>query len=334
MAIRTGRASIAQPMIGTHARWRDWTYFDLPLFFFVGIMIAAASITSHGTYVFYSYILPQGLAIAATIVLTAGSPLLELASVLDKKNKEGKEATQWRYLFGLCFLLLLEALAQYYQGQAGFVGSIKQQWAAPAGVDLATFALESRGRLLPMLYLAALSGVVVYFGYAASARIRDLRKRAKRLEDSVITPEQHAALQLTIQTQTDQLIAAAKIAKKLEQERDEARETITLDNTSAQSRLQQATEVLQDMQAQRDEAQRIAKEEYDRAETWQREYQQKHAGDTEIVEALASGEWPLSRIADELAKLHGGPTAAAKALGTSHTNIRNWRQEFETTMTA
>ena len=99
---KMGRASsLIQPIIGTNGtntRWRDWVYFDYPLFFFVGIMVAAASITSHGTYVFYSYILPYELAIAATIVLTAGIPLLELASVLDKRvSADGKEHTQIQY---------------------------------------------------------------------------------------------------------------------------------------------------------------------------------------------------------------------------------------------
>ena len=145
-----------------------WLYADLPLFAFVTVMVAAAAITSHGTFLFFSYILPAELAFAATVVLTLGIPLLELAAVLDKGSRT-------RYLIGLCFLLFIEGLAQYYQGQAIFVAKVAAQFPDPAGIDLATFARQPWGRTLPILYLASLSGVVVYFGYAASARIRDLR---------------------------------------------------------------------------------------------------------------------------------------------------------------
>jgi hypothetical protein len=160
---RPARAATARP----HTTDR-WLYLDGPLAAFVIIMVAAATITSHGTFLFFSYILPSVLAGAATIVLTMGIPLLELAAVLDKANR-------WRYLLGLLFLLFIEGLAQYFQGQAVFVAQVARHYPDAAGIDLATFAAEPRGRILPILYLASLSGVVVYFGYAASARIRDLR---------------------------------------------------------------------------------------------------------------------------------------------------------------
>lgn len=145
-----------------------WLYLDGPLIAFVTVMVAAAAITSHGTYVFYSYILSSFLAYSATIVLTAGIPLLELAAVLDRANRA-------RYIAGMLVLLAMEGAAQYFQGQAIFVKAVKAQFPDAVGVDLATFAAQPWGRVLPLLYLAALSGIVVYFGYAASARIRDLR---------------------------------------------------------------------------------------------------------------------------------------------------------------
>lgn len=150
---------------------QKWLYADWPLFAFTAIMVAAATITSHGTFVFYSYILSDTGAYAATIVLTVGIPLLELAAILDKANRG-------RYLGGMLFLLFMEGMAQYFQGQAIFVTSVVKQFPNPAGIDLATFAAQPEGRVLPALYLAALSGVVVYFGYAASARVRDLRMAA------------------------------------------------------------------------------------------------------------------------------------------------------------
>ena len=146
--------------------WR--LYLDMPLLAFTAIMCAAAAITAHGTFVFYSYILTPFLAYSATTVLTAGIPLLELAAVLDKANRA-------RYLAGMLFLLAMEGLAQYFQGQAIFIKMVRKQFPDATGIDLATFAQQPWGRVLPLLYLAALSGIVVYFGYAASARIRDLR---------------------------------------------------------------------------------------------------------------------------------------------------------------
>lgn len=148
-----------------------WIYLDWPLAAFVTVMVAAATITSHGTFVFYDYILSDAGAYAATIVLTIGIPLLQLAGILDKKY-------WWRYIGGMVFLLFLEGLAQYYQGQAVFVPSIVKQFPNPLGIDLATFAAQPEGRLLPALYLAALSGVVVYFGHAVGIRVRDLREAA------------------------------------------------------------------------------------------------------------------------------------------------------------
>jgi hypothetical protein len=150
---------------------RAWPYWDAPLAAFVVVLVAAATITSHGTYVFYSYILPAELALAATLVLTLGIPLLELAAVLDRPRRG-------RYVSGMIVLLLMEAAAQYLQGQAHFVARVLEQFPDPRGVDLASFAQLPLGRLLPILYLALLSIVVVYFGYAASARIRDLRASA------------------------------------------------------------------------------------------------------------------------------------------------------------
>lgn len=150
---------------------QKWLYADWPLFAFTVVMVAAATITSHGTFVFYNYILSDTGAYAATIVLTAGIPLLELAAILDKVNRA-------RYLGGMLFLLFMEGLAQYYQGQAVFVPSVVKQFPNPAGIDLATFAAQPWGRVLPGLYLAALSGVVVYFGHAVGARVVYLRTAA------------------------------------------------------------------------------------------------------------------------------------------------------------
>lgn len=185
---------------------KRWIYWDGPLAAFVTIMIAAVLITSHGVYIFYSYILPWELAIAATAVLSGGIPLLELAAVLDKQGRP-------RYIAGIIFLLGLESLAQYLQSQAGFVSIIQRLFPNPEGIDLATFAREPHGRLLPVLYLAALSGVVVYFGYAASVRIRDLRQMATA---PAHTAEEWAALEQQLKAREQEV---TELRESLHEER-------------------------------------------------------------------------------------------------------------------
>lgn len=143
-------------------------YIDAPLIIFIIIMVSAASITSHGTYIFYRYFMDQELAIAATVVITSGIPLLELAAVLNERGRV-------RYIAGMIWLLLMEGLAQYFSGQAVFASRVAVQFPDATGVDLATLAAQPYGRLLPIIYLASLSAIVVYFGYAASRRVADLR---------------------------------------------------------------------------------------------------------------------------------------------------------------
>lgn len=154
-------------------------YFDIPLLLFIGIMVAAASITSHGTFVFYSYFLDYELAIAATVVLTVGIPFLEWAAVLHERYR-------WRYIGGMVWLLFMEAVAQYWQGQAVFAKRVASQFPDATGIDIATLAAQPWGRILPIVYLASLSAIVVYFGYAASKRVADLRSVATTVQPVAI----------------------------------------------------------------------------------------------------------------------------------------------------
>lgn len=219
-------ATTTRALSAPHTRPR-WLYADMPLIAFVIVMVAAAAITSHGTYVFYSYILSSFLAYSATVVLTAGIPLLELAAVLDKANRP-------RYIAGMLVLLAMEGMAQYFQGQAIFVRAVKTQFPDAAGIDLATFAAQPWGRVLPLLYLAALSGIVVYFGYAASARIRDLRAGATQatqqsdqvahLHAKLTQAEQDRDTLASLATQHD--TESAHLAQQLARSEVEARQTV------------------------------------------------------------------------------------------------------------
>jgi hypothetical protein len=147
-------------------------YFDGPLIGFTALMVAAAIITSHGTFVFYTYILPGYYPYAATALLTVGIPFLELAATLTTKLR-------WRLFFilGLLVLVSMEAMAQYFQAQAVFVPAISKAFPSASGVDVATFAKEPAGRILPIGYVTILSGLVVYFGFAASMRVRQLSQQ-------------------------------------------------------------------------------------------------------------------------------------------------------------
>jgi hypothetical protein len=53
------------------------------------LLLGAQMITAHGSYTFYSYLLPVPLAIAATVVLAVGVPLLEFAAVLIPGGRWG-----------------------------------------------------------------------------------------------------------------------------------------------------------------------------------------------------------------------------------------------------
>lgn len=141
----------------------------LPLFTI--IMVCAAVIVAYGTHKFYSYILPDGLDWFATAVLTIGIPCLEFAATL---------APTWRwrifYLAGLFVLVGMESLAQYFQGQAYFVSEVRAQFPNPLGIDIATLAAEPGGRWLIVGYIAILSGIVIFFGFAASMRYKAVQR--------------------------------------------------------------------------------------------------------------------------------------------------------------
>jgi hypothetical protein len=113
------------------------------------IMGAALVITADGTKTFYGFMLPALLAVSATVVLSLGIPVMEYSALTAPKGKK------LPFVVGLVFLVVLETLANYYQAQAGFITHINKQFSDPAGIDLATFAMQPRGRLLPILFLSA-----------------------------------------------------------------------------------------------------------------------------------------------------------------------------------
>lgn len=140
---------------------------------YTAVMIAALSITSVGTFEFFAFILPWGLALAATIVLAAGIPLLKLGSQFDNAKKDG-------YLIWLVLFLGVELLAQYFKAQASFSKKVGAETAL-AGSDLAAAAADGgASRILAFLFLASLPLVVVAMCGLAADRWVAVRSRRAR----------------------------------------------------------------------------------------------------------------------------------------------------------
>lgn len=140
---------------------------------YTAVMIAALSITSVGTFEFFAFILPWGLALAATVVLAAGIPLLKLGSQFDNAKKDG-------YLLWLILFLGVELLAQYFKAQASFAKKVGEATSLQ-GSDLAAAAADGgASRILAFLFLASLPFVVVAMCGLAADRWVAVRSRRVR----------------------------------------------------------------------------------------------------------------------------------------------------------
>lgn len=148
-------------------------YVDFWIIAFALTMVTAASITSHGTYSFYAYFLPEWLALTATITLTIGIMLLGVAGMLDLANR-GK------YWSGMVLLLFMEGSAQYLQGQAEFPKRVLMYFNGETQVHLVQIVQSDWGWILPAIFLALLSIIVVGFDLAISNRIRSIHRKKLR----------------------------------------------------------------------------------------------------------------------------------------------------------
>lgn len=147
--------------------------FDPWLTGYTAVMLAALSITSVGTFEFFAFILPWGLALAATVVLAAGIPLLKLGSQFDNAKKDS-------YLIWLVLFLGVELLAQYFKAQASFSKKVGEATSL-AGSDLAAAAANwGASRFLAFLFLASLPFVVVAMCGLAADRWVVVRSRGVR----------------------------------------------------------------------------------------------------------------------------------------------------------
>lgn len=137
------------------------------------VALAALSLTSVASFEFFSYLLPPALALAATVVLAAGLPLLKFAAHFDRER--GQTYGQWLWGF-----LAVELIAQYFKAQASFAIKVGEQTAL-AGTDIASAAGNGFfSRVLAFVFLASLPFVVVGMCHAAAERWRVLHAQLVR----------------------------------------------------------------------------------------------------------------------------------------------------------
>lgn len=119
------------------------------------IALAALALTSVATYIFFGYLLAWPLALAATVVLAAGIPVLKWAVRFE--TRPGRARVLW---VALGAFLGIELLAQYFKGQAAFAPAVAA--AGVGGSDLARAARDPLwSRVLATVFLASLPLVVV-----------------------------------------------------------------------------------------------------------------------------------------------------------------------------
>lgn len=145
------------------------TYLDARLLLFLALAIGASVISSHGAYQFFLYLVDDWLAAVFIGVVALGIIGLDAAGTLERG---------WRrapYYVGMGVFLLLETLANYFAGQAGFVARIVAK--LPPSSDLRTIAEQHPAvtRLLVVLFLAMASIAVALFTFAAATRFGQIR---------------------------------------------------------------------------------------------------------------------------------------------------------------
>lgn len=142
---------------------------DARLWLFILLAGGASILSSHGAFQFFKYLVSDELAAVFILVVALGIIGLDAAGTLEKG---------WRsfaYYAGMAFFLVLETLANYFAGQAGFAAQIVAK--LPPTSDLRTIAEQSpvATRMLVILFLSLASLAVALFTFAATARFQQLR---------------------------------------------------------------------------------------------------------------------------------------------------------------
>lgn len=201
--------------------------------------LAALTLTSVATFTFFDYLLPWELALAATIVLASGLPLLKFAARIDPVR--GRAYGHWLYA-----VLGVELVAQYFKAQASFAPTVLST-AALARTDLATAATNGvASRVLAFVFLASLPFVVLAMCQALADRVASqharssarklakIRARVRRLR-AALAPlrAQIATLHALLAERDAQLAAAARLVTDLRTELARERSRPVLDVETA-----------------------------------------------------------------------------------------------------
>lgn len=149
-------------------------YLDAQLALFVLLALGASILSSHGAFQFFLYLVDEWLAWVFILVVALGIIGLDAAGTISR----GKARAA--YYAGMAFFLVLETLANYFAGQAGFVAKIVGK--LPISSDLRTIAEQYPivTRLLVVIFLSMASLAVAYFTFAATMRFQQIRVTAER----------------------------------------------------------------------------------------------------------------------------------------------------------
>lgn len=144
---------------------------DPRLLLFAVLVIGASIISAHGALLFFGYLVDPWLAGVFTAVVAVGIIGLDAAGTLERG---------WRrapYYAGMAFFIVLETLANYFAGQAGFVGQIQQALREKPASDLLRIASSDPAatRSLVVLFLSPASLAVALFVFAATKRVIQIR---------------------------------------------------------------------------------------------------------------------------------------------------------------
>jgi hypothetical protein len=154
-------------------------YLRDPRLLLFSVLIAGASVISgHGAWVFFGYLVAPWLSWVFILVVALGIIGLDVAGTVERGF--------WRqlpYFAGMFFFIILETLANYFAGQAGFVPQVITSLARAApDSDLLRIALgdPTTTRWLVVLFLSPASLAVALFTFIATRRVIQLREQSTK----------------------------------------------------------------------------------------------------------------------------------------------------------
>lgn len=316
-------------------------YIDTQLSMFVALAIGASILSSHGAFQFFNYLVDPWLAWVFILVVALG------IIGLDAAGTATRGPARWAYYGGMAFFLVLETLANYFAGQAGFVAQIVAK--LPESSDLRSIAEYHPivTRVLVVLFLSLASLAVAFFTFAATVRIQQIRAG---VESGVVAMLRRILAQR--RTTTRALVALARLlrsesaserlrAEQAERESAQLRSesavlqarTAEIAKESAQLRtaLEEARQHSAGVAGQLRSAQEQVAHESARVRTLSARLAEESARADALSAQLAEESAVLAldvrSIAARLRNADVSLRTTADALGVSEKTIRNWTAE-------